>query len=192
MPQSTWSSWWCWLCPSALLLSCGCTTFWAPWGAPARQPPAAVAAVPDQALATARNKPTVTGSQLNLKPDETAAERALELTHKLSAAEEEKKTLTMRVQQLEVSLDEKDKALAQVSKEVQAASEEMVRAREELQRWKQQVAMLRDKLGGAEKDNLATLQSIVSYLEHMSDQKQPEDKRPDKEQEPAETQAPPK
>ncbi len=158
------------------------------WGF-SRPAPAPVAAAPD--AVAARTKPTVTGSQLNLKPDETAAERALDLTHKLTAVEDEKKTLGMRVQQLEASLEEKDKALAQISKEVQAASEEIARSREELQRWKQQAAALRDKLGGAEKDNLATLQSIVSYLERMSEQdKRPEEKHPDKEQDQAD--APPK
>jgi chromosome segregation ATPase len=160
------------------------------WGFFSRPAPAPVAVAAAPEAMAARTKPTVTGSQLNLKPDETAAERALELTHKLTAAEEEKKALTMRVQQLETSLDEKDKALVQVAKEVQAASEEIARSREELQRWKQQVTALREKLGGAEKDNLATLQSIVSYLEHMTEQdKRPEVKQADKE--PEQTEAPP-
>jgi chromosome segregation ATPase len=181
-----------WLGMGTTMLACGCTTFWAPWGPPRpATPPPGIAAAPGPDQNPVRSKAAIAGSELNLKPDESAAERALEVTHKLTAVEEERKVLAARVQQLETALEEKDKALAQVSKEVQAASEEMAQARDELQRWKQQVVVLREKLGGAEKDNLATLQSIVSYLEHMAEQdKPPVEKRPDKEQEPSEAPTP--
>jgi len=181
-----------WLLAPLVLMACGCTTLstgW--WGSSPPAPPAppapppSAAAVPEAALG--RNKPTVTGSQLNLKPDESAAQRALELTKRLEAVEEERKSLSMRVQQLENSLEEKDKALAQASREMQAAGEELAHARDELQRWKQLTVALRDKLGGAEKENLATLQSIVSCLEQVMEHDKPaEPKRPEKEPEPPE------
>jgi hypothetical protein len=109
--------------------------------------------------------PPITGGQLGLKPDESAAQRALELAQKLNSAEEEKRSLSVRVHQLEEALDAKDKALAKVTREVQTAGDEVKQAREELQQWRPQMAALREKLKSAEKENLATLRSIVSALE---------------------------
>jgi hypothetical protein len=118
----------------------------------------------------ARGRPTALGSQLNLRPDETVVERALELTARLNLTEEEKKALAVRVQQLEQTLEQKEKALTQSTREVQAATEEVAKARADLQRWRQEVVALRDKLRGAEKENLATLQALASVLEKFLEQ----------------------
>jgi hypothetical protein len=130
------------------------------------------------AAAPAGNGPTVTGKILNLKPDETPMERALELTEKLAVAEEHRRGLAVRIQQLEATLCEKDKALQQAEQEVLLAADEMNRARNELLRWKEQVIALRDKLGSTEKENLETLQSVVGVIEKLLEQeKRPEEKR---------------
>jgi outer membrane murein-binding lipoprotein Lpp len=163
-----------------LLASCGCAGFRPQFGffgqAPAAPPaPAASGDAVAQASYTERgpglSRPTVSGSQLNLKPDETVVERALELVQKLTQAEEEKKTLGARVQQLESQVEEREKALRQAETEVKAATMELTQARSDLQRWKQQVVGLREKLGSAEKDNLETLQSIVNALEQLLERK---------------------
>lgn len=121
-----------------------------------------------------RDRPTAIGSQLNLKPDETVVERALELKEKLNAAEEEKKVITARLLLLETALADKDRALRATEQEVQSATDELIKARKELENWRVQVLNLRDKLRNAEKENLATLQSIVSVLEQLLEQKHPE------------------
>src|SRR5207249_11653502 len=111
-------------------------------------------------------RPTVSGAQLNLKPDETAVDRALELSQKVTQAEEAKKTLAARVHQLEADLQEKEKALHQAESEVKAATIEMTQARTDMQRWRQQIVALRARLDSAAKHNLQTLQSIVGPLAH--------------------------
>src|SRR5947209_8115994 len=94
-----------WLAAVGLLASCGCAGFrpsFGFWGAapvPVVAAPSGVAQASYTEKGPGLNKPTVSGSQLNLKPDETVVERALELSQKLTQVEEEKKTLTTRVQQ---------------------------------------------------------------------------------------------
>jgi ABC-type transporter Mla subunit MlaD len=170
-----------WLGRLAPLWMAGCATWPMPsFGIGAATPSAGIrsgvvqtgAAVPEQGVA--RKTPTVTGSQLQLKPDETAAERALELSRKLTAAEEEKKVVAYRVRELEGAVNERDRALqerdriiANASSEFQAATAELNQAREQLKRLKTEVANLHESLRGAEKDNLATLQSIATCLEQV-------------------------
>lgn len=82
-----------------------------------------------------------------------------------SAVEQQNFALLSKVHDLETSVQEKDHALAQSNSQIESASREMARAREELQHLKQDVSTLRDRLTAAEKDNVSTLQSIVSSLE---------------------------
>ena len=120
-------------------------------------------------------RPTVTGARLNLAQGETATDRALMLTQKLAASEEERKTLTARVEQLKAAVDEKDKALLQASRDVLSACEEVSHTRNELQQWKQEMMALRDKLHGTEKENMTNLQSIISLLEKFMEKEKPHD-----------------
>ena len=165
-----------WIVSLAVCMVFGCAgmpaSLWNQNPKPAPGDPAIAKAAPPkpEEAGSTRTQPTVTGSQLNLKPDETLTQKALELSQKLNAAEEEQKAQALRTQQLEAALEEKDKTLLQATKEIQSASEELTRARADLQRSKQEVSTLRDKLRSAEKENLATLQSITSYLEQVLEQ----------------------
>jgi chromosome segregation ATPase len=114
-------------------------------------------------------RPTVNGAQLNLAPGETATDRALMLTQKLAAVEDERKILAARVDQLKAAVEEKDKALLQASRDVLTACEEVSHTRTDLQQWKQEMVVLRDKLHGTEKENMTNLQSIISLLERFMD-----------------------
>jgi chromosome segregation ATPase len=115
----------------------------------------------------ARNAPPVTGAQLALKADESAAQKALDLTRKLNAAEEEKKLLALRVHQLEGELDGSKNSQAQLARDVQTATEEVKRTRAEMQQWRPQMLALQEQLKNAEKENMATLRAVVSSLEDM-------------------------
>ncbi|HZU35174.1 MAG TPA: hypothetical protein VFA18_04675 [Gemmataceae bacterium] len=84
---------------------------------------------------------------------------------RLLAVDEQNKALLARVHELEAALQQKEQVLAQTNGQVQTASQEVVRAREELQRLKQNIGVLRDRLSASEKENLNTLQTIVSSLE---------------------------
>ena len=93
---------------------------------------------------------------------------SLLLTNRLTEAEAQNRALAARVQQLELSVQDRDKQLLQAREKVQAACAEMAHAREEIGQWKQSVQTLREKLNTAEKDDLTTLQSVVTVLEQMN------------------------
>jgi hypothetical protein len=138
-------------------------------------------------------RPTVTGAQLNLAQGETATDRALMLTQKLAAVEEERKNLAARVEQLKTAVEEKDKALLQASRDVLTACEEVSHTRTDLQGWKQEMVVLRDKLHGTEKENMTNLQSIISLLEKFMNKDKPQEggRMPESETKEIENEAPP-
>jgi endonuclease/exonuclease/phosphatase (EEP) superfamily protein YafD len=102
---------------------------------------------------------------------ELAAEQLKEAQQQLALSEEQRKTLSIRILQLQGVLEEKDAALQQASRELQSASAEIVRTREELQRWKQETAALRERLRRSEEETLNALQSVVPALERMGNNK---------------------
>jgi hypothetical protein len=165
------------LSPWLLLSVFGCDTL-PKLVSPAAPAPAGGKVV--QASLEVQQAPTITGSQLQLRPGETAADRAVELTQKLLAAEEEKKALTLRAQQLESalqntekSLQDKERALAQTGEEIQAASIAVARTQADLQHWRQEIVGLRERLRSAEKENLVTLQSVAACLEQLLETDRP-------------------
>jgi septal ring factor EnvC (AmiA/AmiB activator) len=96
------------------------------------------------------------------------------MSQRLASTEDDRKTLAARLQQAEMQLEEKDQALAAVGHEILAATEEVARTRDELRRFKGEMEALRNRLKNAEKEDRATLESIIKMLEHMLEQ----DKRP--------------
>jgi len=146
--------------------------------APAQHPPAPApaagvgtanqdAAPPAPEGSQVHGRPGASGVRLNLAPGETAVDRALTVSQKLKAVEEEKQTLNTRLQELETALQEKDRSLQTATREIQAASEDVARSRAELQRWKQEMSGLRERLRNAEKENVTTLQSLVLMMEQV-------------------------
>lgn len=117
--------------------------------------------------------PGVMGARLHVAPGETATARALELSAKLEATENEKQGLATHVRDLHATVEEKDKQLAQATKDVTEARAELARARTELERWKQEMANLREKLRAADKENVATLQTTVSLLQQLLSRDEP-------------------
>ena len=97
-------------------------------------PPAPNAAGNPPSAPNAATRPTVAGGALNLAPGESLAERSLDLSRRLAAAEEEKLALAAHAQQLAVLLEVKDRTLLQAEKEVRAAAEDVALTRADLQR----------------------------------------------------------
>jgi chromosome segregation ATPase len=95
------------------------------------------------------------------------SEQVALMSQRLAANEDDRKVLAGRLEMLENQLAEKDRALTQANREVQEATEQIARTRRELQSWKQDMSALRDRLGSAEKDNRATLESIIHTLEQI-------------------------
>jgi hypothetical protein len=107
-------------------------------------------------------------------PPETEAIVAAEYAHKLSTLEEERNALVLHVQHLQTTLVDKDKALLAAGQEVQAAAAEVERSRADMQKWKNEIDQLREMLRTSEKENAATLQSVVGLLEQMTQDRQPD------------------
>jgi seryl-tRNA synthetase len=126
--------------------------------------------------------PTLDGIQPEPGMEEAVAQRDLnrEEARRLADVEQDRQRLLNRVHELEAELAEKDHALKQASEEIQAGTNEVARTRAELQRWNQDLAALRARLQNAEKENLTTLQSVISALEQVL----PRDKPPPSPQEP--------
>jgi outer membrane murein-binding lipoprotein Lpp len=140
--------------------------------APAAEPePAAqVAATAPVTPPPAAEPPSLVGTRLQTPEIETATKKALELTRRLGESEAERKQLASRVADLEAAGKEKDIALEQARTEIQSARTQMVRAREDLEEWKREITALRDKLRGADEENLQTLQTAVSLMHQILNQ----------------------
>jgi septal ring factor EnvC (AmiA/AmiB activator) len=146
-----------WIGVALLLSPCGCALFKGKGGE------TAVADKPaPNPIVLASAKETLP------QPTESAAERAQQ---QLALAEEQRKALALRVQQLQSVLEEKDATLAQADRELQAANAEINRTREDLKRWKLETATLREKLRKSEDETLGALQSVVPALERIGDGK---------------------
>jgi hypothetical protein len=113
--------------------------------------------------------------QQRLSPGAPQPERPPDVWQRLSFTEDQRKTLDLRVRQLQTVVESKDRALIQATQEVLAANEEVAQTRADMERWKKEMTALRDRLRNSEKDNMATLQSIVALMEQMVDHsKKPE------------------
>lgn len=115
-----------------------------------------------------RMNPTVRGGILNLGPNDTGVERAIELAHQLSLLEGENKLLSMRVRQLETDLDAREKLIDSARTEVEASSKDVERARLEIEALRKDLAAARDRLRQAARDDLETLQTIITVLRRLT------------------------
>lgn len=115
------------------------------------------------------NEPAVVGN----KNDSTATmgpedrTKMQELQSKAAEAEQDRQRLVQRIRELEAALADKEHALGQVSEEIRAGTDEVARTRSELQRWNREMSDLRARLQAAERENVTTLQSVITTLEHM-------------------------
>ncbi len=141
----------CWPVLAGALVICGCVTG-------KNQTPGL-----DPSHVVAGSSP----ADLGLPPELDAhlSAHAVEMERRLNNIEEERKSLVLRCQQLELALEDKDRVILQASQEVQASSAEVTRACAELDQWKKEMAGFRDKVRASEKENAAALQSILGLLE---------------------------
>ncbi len=91
------------------------------------------------------------------------------ISQRLMAAEDDRKVLVARVQLLENQVDDKERLLTAAKQEIQEATAQIVKTRNELQQWKKDMTALRDKLGGMEKENRETLETMIRTLEQILD-----------------------
>lgn len=101
------------------------------------------------------------------------AMQAADLAQKLGAVQDENKVLIGRLQELQLLLEEKERAIGAARAEIKSVTEEVVRTRQELSHFRQEVVALRERSRHAEKETQTTLQALVNLLESMLERDSP-------------------
>src|SRR5581483_515461 len=105
--------------------------------------------------------PTAAGCLLNLGPNESAVERAVELAKKVGIVEAENRTLVQKIQQLEAAVAARDRMLADSVLEVERATTETAAAREDLRALRAELGAASTRLRQAEKADADALRAIL-------------------------------
>ncbi|HTU89393.1 MAG TPA: hypothetical protein VMF69_04780 [Gemmataceae bacterium] len=117
--------------------------------------------------------------------NQLAEYQAADLSQKLAELQDENKSLLARLQGVQMLLEQRERAVLSSRGEVETATQEVARTRQEMTRCRQEIASLREHTRAAEKENQASLQSLVNVLESMLDRGSSADKTPAKEETPA-------
>ncbi len=144
-----------------------------PGGPPGQPPP-----LPDPHQ---RAVPTATGQLLNVPPGESIAERALELSSRLAAAEAERKALEAKVAQLTAALQSREQELQSAAKEVQEATDEVVQTRKQLQGWRAELEEARFRIQKQKREDIEKLKSVIALAEKVIESSSAPGYYPDKE-----------
>jgi len=105
-------------------------------------------------------------------PNVSANDLSLML-QKMSAIEDDRKTMAGKLQQVEVQMRDKDNAIVQATYEIQESTKQIRRTRDEMQTWKQEMDEMRSKVKNVERDNRQTLEGVVKALESFLDREKP-------------------
>jgi hypothetical protein len=118
-------------------------------------------------LANTLVAPTAGGGLLNLAPQETAIQRAVELAQRLGIVEAERQALAIHVRQLEAALEARDRMLAESAREVEQATAEMAATRKDLSALRKELAAVADRTRQSEKADLDSMKAILASLEKL-------------------------
>lgn len=116
--------------------------------------------------------------------NQLAEYQAADLSQKLAELQDENKSLLARLQGVQGLLEERERAVLSARNEAQAATQEVTRARQELTRCRQEIASLREVVRSADKENQASMHSLVTVLESILDRGNPPTSSPTKEKDP--------
>ncbi len=116
-----------------------------------------------------RPVPTAAGELLNLPPGASLAERALQLSSRLAAADADRQALELRARELSAALEARDQALARHGREIHEAAEEVARAREQVAGWRKELEAARARMRDREQDDVQTLKAVIGLLERLTE-----------------------
>lgn len=161
---------------SGTLLACGCFQMGLPGSglsACSARPPGGVGPV-GQGGPTPTGAPGSPPGPVNLAGYNQLAEyQAADLSQKLAELQDENKSLMARLQGVQQLLEERERAVVAGHAEVQSATQEVARARQEISRCRQEIAGLREQARAADRENQASLQSMLNMLETLLDRANP-------------------
>jgi len=126
-------------------------------------------AAPEPPAAVQHDRPSVTGSQLQLAQGETATKRALELTEQLSASQADRQGLSRRVEELQSTLKMKEASLSQTQGELVSERDAAAKSREQVSQLQTQNAQLRDEAKRAQWEKLTTLKNTMQLLKEVAE-----------------------
>jgi len=161
---------------SGTLLACGCLQSGMPGSglsAMSAHPPGGVGPV-GQGGPTPNGAPGSPPGPVNLAGYNQLAEyQAADLSQKLAELQDENKSLMARLQGVQQLLEERERAVVAGHVEVQAVTQEVARARQEINRCRQEIAGLREQARAADRENQASLQSMLNMVETLLDRANP-------------------
>ena len=138
-------------------------------GAPNGQPPTMTPPVNPSGYAAGdphlRIAPTVSGGRWGLNPNETPADKLLELTRNLESAMAQNRDLVARIKELETLGTGREQSLAEAARELDAVNAQAARIRSELQA---QVTFLQNKIEDLENEQIEFLKAAIKVLERRA------------------------
>jgi hypothetical protein len=173
---------------SAFLLACGCAALPGTFGQSSEPTPSPTRKHDPHPVAglspSANSVAPVTGSgpapflPLNLAGPESPQDVISFQAQKLNAVEDDRKLLAARMAQLEATLQEKDRALAEAADDVIKTGEEINRTRADIRRTKLENADLREKLDKSQKEVIELRKQIIKMMEAKTDNSKPDESKP--------------
>ena len=111
--------------------------------------------------------PRFSGKHLGIRPGETAAERSLELSARLSMVEDQRNALAEQIKRLEEELKLRDQKLAEAVQEIMTTRQDLSDANEQMSQWRMKVEQLNEEVEKARKSNIETLQTIITLIRDL-------------------------
>jgi len=105
------------------------------------------------------------GSVLQLPPNQSPIEKALELSMKVEAMRLENNTFNQRLKALEDGIQTRDRLLNTAARDIQDASAEVARVRRDLQTWVEELKQQQARIRQLDKDYQELLRTVIRMLE---------------------------
>jgi chromosome segregation ATPase len=121
-----------------------------------------------------RTAPTAMGSLLQMPPNQSPIERALELSYKVESLRLENLAINQRVRVLEEGVQSRDRLLSTAARDVQDATAEVARVRRDLQTWVEELKQQQMRIRQLDKDYQELLKAVIRMLEKATASGEPE------------------
>lgn len=115
-------------------------------------------------------RPTAVGRDLELGPNETPIDRAVELARRIEQVNKENLALLARIRQLEAAAEARETAFSETLRDVQNAYDEVSRIKVEIQGYRKELAALKARVAEVEKDEVEKLKAILAAIDKLLQQ----------------------
>ena len=116
-------------------------------------------------------RPSTTGKDWALGPNEFPIDRLAELQRRLDELAEENRKLQARIVTLEANGLSREQAVNEAVREVEKATDLVMKSRADVQTLRSELIALRDRMKKAEDRELETLNKVIQTLQQLLDDK---------------------